>query len=393
MTQPNSPGCRTIEPLVGDGETITERGQAIWDAGRAMRSGAFTLKRVADDQDGQRGKAVDKLRKVADDTHVLLKEAGDMYAPTGLHIRSYGRVVEAVQGPIQTHVENCQSYWETYVSLPGSIDGTPLPSDVDADSQEASDLRADDAAKQTAYDNWEDEAKLFDAEYDTWEEAFNEAVSGIGDVLEGAVEDGWAEWWDSVLGGLKTVLTWVSFGLAILALVVGGPIIAILSLVVGLVLLAITIYQWRRGDASGFEVALAVVSVIPFGHITKFMEGGFKAGMKSWVGLSSMSWGDDVVRWGMSARGGPNFFGNMRGLAPEAGFFAPTSVVDGFSKFFTGQGSDMWGPIAGATSTFEKFGYGIQTLSGIYSKVGLFGYDGRGGFVGRTVEFFSLPFK
>lgn len=269
MSQPSSPRGRGIEPVEGDPSAIESRGRTIKQLGDDMVASAALLQRVADAQDGQQGKAVDKLREVVGDSYELLDQAGKLYAPTGPIIEAYGIALGDVQPTIQTRVDNCSSYWSAYLALPGSTTprGLDGPGQPEADSPEAEAQAEEDAAKLAAYERWRDEAALFDSAYDTWEDAFDTAASQIGDVLEDKVEDGF---WDYV----DKFVEWVQFGLAIagivlavLAIVIGGPIIAALAALVAVAALVLTLYQYIRGDKGGWDVALAVIGVIPVGKL------------------------------------------------------------------------------------------------------------------------------
>ena len=127
----------------------------------------------------------------------------------------------------------------------------------------------DDLAKQSAYDRWEDEARAFDSDYDTWEEAFDRAADRVGDILDGKIEDGFWDKVDGFVAGALEVLKWVGLALAVAAILIGGPVIAALAAIVAVTALVLTLYQKSRGDAGWKEVILATIGVIPFGSLGK----------------------------------------------------------------------------------------------------------------------------
>lgn len=274
---PQSPKGRWIDYLEGDADGIVGRGNDIAALGRAMVASATTLEQVKNGADGQKGLAVDKLREVVGDTHGLLRQAGELYEPTGPVLVAYGEALAAVQPRIAAHVDTCAELWSAFSSLPGSVEprGTGGWFQPDADSPEAEQQAEEDAAKLQAYNAWEDEAGRWDADYDTWEDAFEAAAAGIGDVLEGKVEDSPWDDLDGFVAVLQTALSWAGLVVGVLALIVGGPIVALIAAVIGVVALALTLYQWSRGDAGLLQVGLAIVAVLPFGKLGKIAGGRF----------------------------------------------------------------------------------------------------------------------
>lgn len=302
MSQPNSPRGRGIEPVEGDPSAIEGRGREIAQLGEAMVASARLLQRVADAQDGQQGKAVDKLREVVGDSHELLAQAGQMYAPTGPVIEAYGIALGDVQPTIRARVDNCASYWAAYVSLPGSVAprGTDGPGQPEADSPEAEAQAAQDAAKLAAYERWEEEAARFDSAYDTWEDAFDTAADRIGDVLEDKVEDGFWDHVDKFIEGVQFVLAIAGIVLAVLAIVIGGPIIAALAALVAVFALVLTLYQFFRGDKGGWDVAMSVINVIPVGKLGMLWN---KGGAKTFLTSAVKSFDPGTYKKGIDAFG------------------------------------------------------------------------------------------
>lgn len=149
---------------------------------------------------------------------------------------------------------------------PGRTAGLERPRGRQPEAEAQADA---DRAKQAAYDAWLEEANAFDAEYDTWEAAFERAASNVGEVLDGSIEDGFWDKVDGFVAGTLEVLKWVGLALAIAAIIVGGPLIAALSAIVAIATLALTIYQKARGDTGWKEVILATIGVIPFGSLGK----------------------------------------------------------------------------------------------------------------------------
>ncbi|MCH1884137.1 hypothetical protein [Agrococcus sp. ARC_14] len=279
-----SPKGRTIATVVGDPDAIKARGTEIENLGTMMTDSATILKGLADGTDGLEGKAADKLREGVGDVHGTLKEAGQLYTPTGPVVYAYGVALAVDQPAIDGHVTNCQTLWETLQALPGSVEprDTGGWGEPDAGSPEAEEQAAQDQAAREAYEAWEAEARAFDVDYDSWEAAFDTAASDVGDALAGKIKDSFWDDLDGFVAGALKVLAVVGLVLAVVGLIIGGPIIAALAAIVAVATLALTIYQYARGDASKLDLALAIVGVIPFGSLGKLAQG--KSGAISFLG-------------------------------------------------------------------------------------------------------------
>ncbi|MCT9818882.1 hypothetical protein N3K63_01135 [Microbacterium sp. W1N] len=266
---PPSPRGRAITGLDGDGATIRRRGSRIQSIGRQMVSSADVLEDLVDDPQ-QRGKAIDKVREIVGDTYEELRRAGRLYEPTGAVLVTYGHAVGSSQPLIQAAVDACAQAWRDFERAPGHVGGRLIvPTDPDAAEQ----AQEEDDRKEDLRGDWEAEAREFDRRVDTWEDAFDTAVAGIGDVLDGAIED---SPWDDLDGFIATavsVLQVVGLIVGIAAIIIGGPIVALIGAVVGVLTLALTLYQFIRQDASGTDLALAIVGAIPFGSAGKLFQG------------------------------------------------------------------------------------------------------------------------
>ncbi len=160
--------------------------------------------------------------------------------------------------------------------------------------------------------------------------------------------------------------------LAVLVLVVGGPIVALLALTVGVLTLVGTLWQYSRGDASLLDVGIAVLGVIPFGALGEFASGGFTSGMRAWAGISEggLSIGDDVARWGLAAgsRSPATWVSAMRGLGPEAGFVT-NSFPEIVSAVMSGQDPLMWRVIGELGTTGEQAMYALGAVGTHYNTI------------------------
>ena len=289
-----SPAGHEICVVFGNARGIIDRGRQIEDLGGQMIGAAGVLRAIADNGVAQKGLSIDKIKEVIGEIDEELKLAGERYAPSGSALVTYGNVLDRVQDQMRLIVPRCQSAWDDYEDARSAYRGVnhPLPTDHQAPAPETQgpsqaelDHQQDigDARRRMndAYDDFIAEAGRFDGQYETWENAFDAAANGIDEATSGGIKDGF---WDNVDGAVDlalTILTWAGVFFAVLAFVIGGPIIALIGAAIAIASLALTIYQVTRGDAGGWDLALAIVGVIPFGSLAKFsrriLQGGHRA--------------------------------------------------------------------------------------------------------------------
>ncbi|HLS65254.1 MAG TPA: hypothetical protein VK060_17880 [Ruania sp.] len=251
-----SPMSRDIEYLIGDGETIESRGKQIESLGKKMIESATILEAVKDSEDGQYGKAVDKLREEIGEAHDTLREAGELYQPVGPHIADYGAQVSESQPLIKSKVDECVQLWNSFEGLPGSVTGP----DSGADDEDAAE--SEYQAKKQAYDDWNEAAGEYDSLVSTWELAYGKAESGISDDMAGKIRD--PDWFWDAIDFLVDALGWVALAVGILAIIVGGPFIA-LAAILGAAIFALTLLQYLGGEASLGDMFWATIGIVPFG--------------------------------------------------------------------------------------------------------------------------------
>jgi hypothetical protein len=307
MSHGESPKGRRIEWIEGKPDDIAARGKEIVDLGNQMIGSAGVLKAVADGATGMEGLSVEKLKDVIGDVHEELKLAGERYSPTGEALKGYATSLEEVQTGLRSIVDDAEQYWQEYRGLPGYIDGQrPAIGMPSPGSPESTALAEDDQAKQAAYDKWELEAQAFDAKYDTWESAFDTATNSIGTATDGGISDSWK---DDIAGFADVALDILAVAgivLAVLAIVIGGPLIAVLGAIVALATLALTLYMKAYGRADWGDVAWAVVGVLPIGKLGKFADGGsegMKALLKGFVAADEFGELSTAFRAGFNANG------------------------------------------------------------------------------------------
>lgn len=241
--------------------------------GTNMTTAAETLRAIANSEDGQQGRAIDRLRETVGDTHILLQRAGEMYYSTATALNRYATTMVETGPAIDSAFEDAKDAWTRYDGLEGDRNGTtyflgigePEPGSPEAEAQ-----AAQDQAKYQAFQDWMNAAADWDAQYDTWEEAWDAAVDGIEDAFDDDVKDGWTEWLET----LGEILGWVGLIVGIAAMIIGGPIVAAIAAAVAVLSLAVTLVQAAMGDKTGWDITIAVIGIIPIGKLGKLAQSG-----------------------------------------------------------------------------------------------------------------------
>ncbi|BDZ63899.1 UbiA family prenyltransferase [Agromyces mangrovi Wang et al. 2018] len=336
---------REIEWIEGHPGDITRRGDEIVDLGMQMRESAGLLKAIAEGAEGMEGLSVDALREVIGDVHEELRLAGERYSPTGLALKVYAGSLEEVQTGLRTLLDDCEQAWNTYTSRHMEYATMPLPM-PDPETGATDDTTRENAriAREQAHDAWELLADDYDARYDTWETAFERATDAIGTATDGGIEDSWT---DDLAGFADTalkVLQVVGIVLAVLAIVIGGPLIAVLGTIAAILALALTVYMKFYGRASWGDVAWAIVGVIPIGKLGAFAEGGeagTKAFLKGFVAADEFGPAIGQVRSGWTA--------------VRTGFTAAGSGVPGLAGAGRSLFTEIAGEMGGGADIFARY--------------------------------------
>ena len=281
----SSPRGNKIEKISGEPWDIQQRGRAMENLGMQMRESASILEKIKNGTEGK-GYSVEKIKEVVDELHVDLARAGERYEPSGTVIRQYGEALGSVKYTINTIVDECEELWAIYVAAAGDVtdaSNKTIPSDETPEQKQAREDAADELAgsKATAYANWHAEATKYDTPFDTWDDAYEVAVSGLRDVNDDGVKDGW---WDDrlpLIEGLLIALAVAGIVLAVLACIIGGPLIALLAAIVAIATLVLTIIKLAQGRGGTSDLVWAIVGIIPFGRLASLgnlFKGGTKAG-------------------------------------------------------------------------------------------------------------------
>ena len=277
-----------VEKVIGDADAIETRGTQVVNLGNSMDTAETILSELVSNGSDMEGKAIDKLSESASEVTAELRLAADLYMAVGPFIRDYGTSLGDVQQAMTGIVENANALWETYqqkLSAVDSAENSPVaypsgtsPSDDGSAREEAETEHADAVADargeaQVAYREWKEEADKFDVQYDTWWTAFTTAADGIENATGDGIQDSFWDNLDGLVEFLQNVLAIAGIVVFVLGLILSGPF-ALIGLVIGIVALALTVYQYARGDAGVLDLVLGVVGVLPIGALGDVV-GGF----------------------------------------------------------------------------------------------------------------------
>lgn len=286
MTELRTHRGHAVEVLEGDAQGIIARGAEIEDLGDQMIGAADILREVGDGASEERGRSIERIRTEVGDAHEELRRAGDRYKPTGGVMKTYGGKLADVQAAMRTIVRDAadakvilDQKRTAAATAASTAESAPDVDPTDATAVERNrQLREAAGSAQTAAGDAEDDLDaqyaLFDTQWDAWDDAYEAALRGINDATEGNVSDNWSDDLAGVVEVVLEVLAWAGVVLAIAALIIGGPFIALIAAVVGVIALIGTLYLWAKGRKGLGDVAWAVVSVLPFGKLGKLFQSG-----------------------------------------------------------------------------------------------------------------------
>ncbi|ANJ27896.1 TrbC/VirB2 family protein [Agromyces aureus] len=355
-----------VHVIEGDAQGIQQRGAEIEDLGRQMRSAATILSAIGSGASEERGRSIEKIKDEVGEAHEELSKAGDRYAPTGTAMKQYGSRLESIQSAMRGIVAEAEQAKATLdqksaaaASAQHNVDALPdgVPVDDAAESRKRRlELNAADAAGDvtTARRHLDEQLDEFDGQWTRWDEAYDDALRSINDATHGNVTDDWTDNLAGVVEVVVDVLSVVGIVVAIAAIIIGGPILALIGAVIGVIALIGTAYLYAKGRKGGDDLAWAIVGILPFGKLGKLFKAGERmqalAFFKGPVGDIVESVGQirglrGVVR-GIDGLGTGSGLGSAAraGLASRVG-----SVFDGLR--WRGYGpSGVWQNVIGGTS-------------------------------------------
>ncbi|MDR2998053.1 MAG: hypothetical protein LBU78_08030 [Microbacterium sp.] len=339
----NTPsGKHPIEHLDGKPDKIQARGTQITELGEEMNNAWTLINRLVEEGADMEGEAIDKLREVADEVSGDLGKGGELYAAVGPHIKKYGDAVATSQPRLNQLADDLEKKWREYyqaeddasskhAGLPDEPDSDAEQSDKDDYAKKESAANAAASHASTVKGEWDDLADDYDREWNTWHTAYETAVHNIKEGMSGKIKDSWSDNFGGWLSDLADVLTVLGLVFGILALIFAGPFVLIGAVIAG-ALLAVQAIRFARGEATGVDLAFAIVGCIPFiGPAGRF----FKA-------------------FAAPAAAGARFSTAMNTLrAPVAATFGG-KVLDFTTGLFSGKGATEWGEfMASGTKIFD----------------------------------------
>lgn len=275
-----------VAVIVGDAAGIRDRGREIEDLGQQMIGASDILREIGDGASEEKGRSIEKIKQEVGDVHVELQLAGERYKPTGTAMKAYGNQLESVQIAMRRIVldaedakERLDSKLAAAATASSTADAAPDPAADDV-AAAAAVTQLNEAATTAAnavgpaQDDLDEQFRLFDTQWDTWDAAYNDALSAVNDATEGNVTDDWTDNVAGVVEVVLQVLSWVGVALVIAALVIGGPLIAAIAAVVGIIALIGTIFLAMKGRRTGEDIGWAVVGILPFGKLGKLFQQG-----------------------------------------------------------------------------------------------------------------------
>ncbi|SFR79006.1 hypothetical protein [Microbacterium azadirachtae] len=349
-----------VAVVEGDAGAISARGTTITTLATQMTTAAQTLQDIKSGKLVGEGYAMDKIKDVIGDVHGDLDEAGRRYKPAGSTLTTYAGVLATVQAQMKTIVSDCENSEKALATARTDADQanhalalheTAVADHPPTPDQEASSKKtgenlsgaASSAQSTLATAGREHDGNLhrFDTAYDTWHEAYENAVNGLSD----ANKIGEDSTWENIAGVLAVISEWVSWiglAIAVLGLIIGGPFFAIAALVVGVIALALTVALMFDGRKDGWDLAWAVVGILPIGKLGKVFGAGkgnmlskfgsefvgqFRNPVQQMRGLKSFA--DAGIEYG--SRGFKEYYAGVRGLR-RLGVNPITGFVDGVTE-------------------------------------------------------------
>lgn len=277
---PKTPGRREVREIDGSPDQIATHATKIAELGEKMSRAARTLELFADGTVGK-GKSFEAIREQAKEVHDDLATAAKRYLPSGETLAEYSRKLSTAQGETGWRVSGAERTWEEVRTASSALSGASAEKS-EWDRNERNDVEqtgtaptddSEQAAFDTAVENWEYYWSAYDAPAETWENAYDAACAGLEKVNADGVSD---SFWDNSMPfveAMLTVLMVVGIILLVVAFVVTGPLAllaGVLAAVAGVLSLLGEIAKLNAGRGDWQSVALAAIGIIPFGKLAKF---------------------------------------------------------------------------------------------------------------------------
>lgn len=276
---PPTEGGRRMRHIDGDPGAISTRASDIEALGEKMARAAATLQLFADGTVG-RGLSFDDIREQAKEVHEDLRVASQRYLPSGEALATYANALRTVQSATGWRVDGAERTWPEVRDASWALSAAERDQD-EFDRNEDRDIaqtgtRPTTSGEQSSFDSavetWEAYWRGYDAPVETWEAAYETACSSLERTNADGVSD---SFWDNSMPFVEVmldVLLVVGVILLVIAFVVTGPLAllaGVLAAVAGVLSLLGEIAKLNAGRGDWGSVALAAVSIIPFGKLAK----------------------------------------------------------------------------------------------------------------------------
>lgn len=271
-----------LQQLDGSGASLLEYGGDMQDLATTMSETIARLQRVRSTE--VISKATDKLKDDADTAVERLSPAEVRYRLSGEVIVEYAGVLQSTQNWISENadaVRNAETRYQdaieaestarTQLSDAQSGSSSGGNSDVSTEQSVLNDAETElREARTERNDLWED----FETRFSDWSDAYDDAVDGLDSAMtQAGNNDGWWDILDWVLLAIAVVL----LVLTVIALIIGAPFFGLLGLAIlalGVVAMVLTVIKYANDRAELWEVALSVVSLVPFGSFARYANVG-----------------------------------------------------------------------------------------------------------------------
>lgn len=279
-------GGHRVHVIVGNAVGIQERGAQIEHLGEQMLGAAGVLREISGGATEEKGRSIERIRDEVDGAHEELELAGLRYKPTGTAMKEYGETLATVQSSLRGLVPDIisqiadveakqQAANEADRAYRNTADYDPDDSSEVAERNQAW-REANDAAGElsAATTHMNELCGEFDTQWNTWDTAYNAALSKVTKVTEGALTDHWTDRLATIVEIVIQVISVAGIIVAIAALVIGGPLIALIGAVLALVALIGTAFLFFKGRVGRGELGWAIVGALPFGRLASVFQKG-----------------------------------------------------------------------------------------------------------------------
>lgn len=334
-----------VHVIEGDAQGIISRGREISRLGRQMIGAAGVLSAIADGATEERGRSIERIKEEVGDAHEELALAGERYKPTGLAMTTYGHALDGVQSklrPLVLEIEEAKRQLDAKIAAAqdaqdaaeNSADYDPTDTTAqgthEADRWQAREAGIAAGNAQQYFDGLLDD---FDTQWNAWDEAYDAALNAIEDATEGNVSDSWTDNIADIVQIIVDVVTVIGLVVTIAALVIGGPILALIAVALAVVVLLGTLILYDAGRATGGDLAWAIVGVLPFGRLGSLFKAGSRLQALKFLAGPVFEIGDAIgdIRRLRGIRVAVETMGSGHGLGNAARAGLASRIADTFS--------------------------------------------------------------